>query len=267
MGTKETYSIVEAAMYLGLTEGNTKPIYAAIYANKILAVKENVGGKIVWVIDGESLAEYKSQLGNGPRKKPAEVAVQEKQPVPVAHPVRREAPDDSTLLPRAITSLFQFLSDHHLSNDVRSIQKVVEHLHIWEVQTANTPVQIVIAGERVTVLADEYQRELEAQVQELRSHLREAETRLSYYTRKAQERVLTEYHYPLTVLVESHVDGFLVWSKQFPFAARGQTEGEALAAFRRMIWGYASWLRTHERELANGMREQFGMLKNLLVED
>jgi hypothetical protein len=264
---KETYSIPEAADYLGRHRGDTKPLYAAIHSGELVASK--AGNK--WEINGKSLVKYKAKM-NGR----AEVIVEEKHFKPVIPPMQEKRMDDSQLLSKVVSSVFAFLGEHHLSMSMQSLQEVIEQLRLWEVRTPECALQVVATGNTVTVLADDYQRQLEEKVQSLSSRLREAETKLAYLRQKPQGKVLMEYAHPLPVLIEARTEGFLVWCEPvkvgevivvFPFAAKGKTEEEALAAFRRTLHGYCWWLRTHEKELVNGMKDQFVALRGLLMEE
>lgn len=275
MEAQETYSVIEAARYLGLSDGNTKVIYDAIREKQLDAWKSGKLGN-AWIISKAGLDRYKTSLEkkrvNGAPLSSQQVT--EVHPPPMVEPVKQLEPpkevkkhDDGPLLQHVLTSVFSFLSQHSFPVGLRSLEEVDAHLRLWVVKTPETNLSVVASGDEVTVLSQEYQARLEARVEKLEQELRSKEKILATLRGKPKEVVLHEYSQPLIVVIEPRTEGYVARCEVFPFAGSGESEEDALAAFRRVLWGYTKWLRLHLEKLSPELKTQFELLKELLVEE
>lgn len=268
---EQVCTVPEAREYLGVYD---KMIYEALRKGDLQGKKSGTLGN-KWLISKASLDVYKGRIERGevetrfPLAVKREEAKQEEAPtilpVKVEKPVEKQ--NDGKLLQDILSSTFSFLAEHHFAITFQSIEEVDVALRLWIVKTPDTTLNIVASGTQVTVLSEAYQKQLEEKSAALSQQLRKSETTLAILREKKREVILKEYAHDLSVWIEPRPDGFLVWCDRFPFSAIEKSEEEALAAFRRALWGYTCWLRNHQEKLTPEMKTQFEALKVLLVEE
>jgi hypothetical protein len=261
---EKTYTIKEAAQLIGV---GAHVVYGAKDCGLIPARKDANGGYFLTEEDIERVrksrdATLKSTTEGAPVEvKPVELPL----PAKVERP-QQARPNDSALLQNILTSTFAFLAEHSFSIGIQSLEEVEATFRHWLVKTPDTTLDIVATGEQITVLAERYQKELEAKLASLTEQLRKAETTLGLLRQKKRE-VLLPYAYDLPVWIEQRHESVLVWCDLFPFSAFGKDEQEAIAAFKFTLKGYTRELHIHEKELKPDKKAQFETLKELLVED
>jgi hypothetical protein len=272
---EQVYTVLEARKYSGIYE---KFIYEALKSGDLQGKKDGKQGN-KWLISKASLDAYKGRIERGEVEIGFSLAVKQEQVSPVkvpqeevlSLPAKTEKPvekqNDGKLLQDILSSTFSFLAEHQFAITFQSIEEVDVALRLWIVKTPDTTLNIVASGAQVTVLSEAYQKQLEEKSAALSQQLRKSETTLAILREKKREVILKEYAHDLSVWIEPRPDGFLVWCERFPFSAIEKTEEDALAAFRRVLWGYTCWLRNHQEKLTVEMKTQFEALKGLLVEE
>jgi len=213
-----------------------------------------------------NIREKKQNTSAAPQTLPH---LQETVPLPAPSLVSPpEGVNEALLLQEVIAHVFTFLSDHQLQASIQALREIPATVRMWEITVADGQVVQVIAERgQVTVLAHAYLHALEEANAQMNSRVHDAEMTLAFLRKKRENRVLHEYAEALSVQIEPCAEGVLVTCSTFPIAAREKSEEEALAAFRRLLWGYTAWLRNHLATLSPALRVQFEQLKALLLEN
>lgn len=210
----------------------------------------------------------KSQTGKSKKPSPQELPhVHETvlPPTPVSPP---EGINEALLLQDVIAQVFTFLAAHQLPTSIQSFREIPASVRMWEITVAGgQEVRVIVEHEQVTILSDAYLHALEESNAHLKKQMHDTEMTLALLRKKRENRTLTEYAEPLTVQIEPCQEGVLITCQAFPIASREKTEEEAIAAFRRLLWGYTAWLSKHLATLSTPLRAQFEQLRALLLEN